>query len=122
MNGPDVRWDGVPHQTIVDWVSKGPGAALTANMEQRLKSAAEALDYASHLVNSAIQRAGGEWQGAAADVATDAMRTLRNFTDGMFFTSNTGGIHAFGQSDSAGFVRANVPPVVQAEPPKLTGG
>src|SRR5436189_57753 len=101
MQSPDVRWAGVPHQTIVDWVSKGPGAALTATMESRLKSAAAALDHTAGLVSSAIQRAGGEWQGAAANVATEAMRTLRNFTDGMFFTSNTAGIRAFGQSDAA---------------------
>jgi hypothetical protein len=122
MSGPDVRWDGVPHQTIVDWVSNGPGAALTKSLEQWLKAAEDVFDHASNLTNSAIQRAGGEWQGATADVATDAMRALRNFTDGMFFTSKTAGIHAFGQSDGAGFVRTNVPPVVQAEPPKLTGG
>jgi hypothetical protein len=122
VNGPDVLWDGVPHQTIVEWVSRGPGAALTEQMEARLKSAAEALDHTSNLVNAAIQRAGGDWQGSTANAATEAMRVLRGFDDGMHFTSNIAGIRAFGQSDGAGFARANVPPVVDVNPPNPTGG
>jgi hypothetical protein len=122
VDGSDMRWEGVPHEQIVAWVSEGPGAALTEQMEARLKSAAEALNDVSNSVNAAIQRAGGDWVGGAADAAAEAMRVLRDFDDGMHFTSNVSGVRASGQSAGAGFVRANVPPVAEVKPPNPTGG
>lgn len=116
MDGPDVRWDGVGHRTICEWVNEGPGAALTLVMEDRLRSAAEALDYTGNLVSAALRKAGAEWRGSAAQAATQAMQVLRGFSDGLHFTSNVAGIRAFGQSDGASFARANVPPVVEVGP------
>jgi hypothetical protein len=86
-------------------------------MEQRLKSVAQALAETSDAVNTAIQKAGGAWQGGAADAATSAMGALRSFDDGMHFTSSLSGTRAFGQSDGSSFVRSNVPPVVDVGPP-----
>src|SRR2546423_2175988 len=92
-------------------------------MEQRLKTTAAALAETSDMVNTAIHKTGGVWQGSAADAATAAMQVLRTFDDRLHFTSTVSGIQAFGQSDSSGFARANVPPIVPVGPPPTpTGG
>lgn len=103
-------------------VEDGPGAALTDVMEQRLKQVAGVLNELADQVNRVMQRTGQDWQGGAADAAMNAMSVLRGIDDGMHFTSNLAGVRAFGQSDGAGWVRANMPPVVEVRPPVPTGG
>jgi hypothetical protein len=118
----DILWDGYSHREIVEMVKDGPGAALTAEMERHLKRVAGLLNELAEDVNRVMQRTGEYWQGGAADAATSAMWVLRGIDDGMHFTSNLAGVRAFGQSDGAGWVRANMPPVVEVRPPMPTGG
>lgn len=121
MEDLDIRWDNYSHREIVDLVNAGPGASLTATMEAHLRRVSDVLDELADQVSGVIARTGGDWQGGAADVATNAMSVLRGVDDGMHFTSNLAGIRVFGQSDNAGWVRANMPPVVEVHPPEPTG-
>jgi hypothetical protein len=117
----DVRWDGYSHEGIVLTVNIGPGAALTEFMEEHLRQVSTVLEELGEEIRQVIQRTGDGWQGGAADAASNAMWVLHNIDDGMHFTSNVGGIRAYGQSDNAGWVRANMPPVVEVRPPVPTG-
>jgi len=117
----DVRWDGYSHEDIVQRVNTGPGAALTEFMENHLHQVSKVLEELGEEIRQVIERAGDGWQGGAADAASNAMWVLRNIDDGMHFTSNVSGIRAYGQSDNAGWVRTNMPPVVEARPPVPTG-
>lgn len=117
MTGPDVRWDGVSHGQIVDWVGRGRGAAVTEILEDRLRSVAEALSANADRVNGILQKVhGGEWTGNAATVAAQAMRVLRDFDDTMRHHGVTNHLAAFGQSDNSSWVRASVPPLVDLWP------
>lgn len=124
MNGPDVPWECVSHNQIVDWTSKGPGAAVTEALEARLKSVAEVLNANSDLIHATLQRVnGGEWTGNAAAVATQAMRVLRDFDDILGHHGEANVLAAYGQSDNASWVRASVPEVVDVRAAQVpTGG
>lgn len=121
MRELDVRWDGYSHEDIVQKVNIGPGASLTEFMEEHLHQVAKVLEDLGEEIRQVIQRTGDGWQGTAADAASNAMWVLRNIDDGMHFTSNLSGIRAYSQSDNAGWVRANMPPVVEVRPPVPTG-
>src|SRR5690349_7894713 len=115
MTGPDVWWPGVSHTQIVDWIRKGRGAAVTETLEACLKSLAKALNDNANLANTVLQRVnGGEWTGSAAGVAAQAMEVMRDFDDTMGHRGETNNLAAFGQSDNSSWVRASVPPVVDA--------
>jgi hypothetical protein len=123
MSGPDVRWEGVSHEQIVAWTSKGRGAKVTELLEARLTSAAEALNQTADLINTTLQRVnGGEWTGNAATVAAAAMQVMRDFDDTMGHHGTTSTLAAFGQSDNADWAKASVPPVVDMRPPQSPTG
>lgn len=110
---PDVRWEGVSHDQIVRWVHGGRGAKVTEILEDRLKSAAEALADTADSANSVLQRVnGGEWTGNAATAAAQATQVLRDFDDSMGHNGKANHLAAFGQSDNASWAKASVPPVV----------
>jgi hypothetical protein len=120
---PDIWWDGVPHQQIVDWTNKGHGVAVTETLEARLTLCAEALTRTSDLANSVLQRvSGGEWTGNAATVVAAAVQVLRDFDDLMGHHGEMNTLAAYGQSDNASWARTNVPPVVDVRPPQNPTG
>lgn len=110
---PDVRWEGWSHRQIHERVSGGPGAAVTERLEARLASVSRALYENSDQVNATLQRVdGGEWDGGTATAAAAAMRVVRDFDDILGHHGKLNELAAYGQSDNAAWVRANVPPYV----------
>lgn len=122
MSGPDVRWEGIPHQQIVFWVACGRGAKVTEVLEERLTTAAEALAQTADLANATLQRVNaGEWTGSAATLAAQAMQVARDFDDVMGHHGKMGSLAAFGQSDNADWAKSSVPPVASVVSPAPTG-
>lgn len=123
MDGLDVRWDGISHQQIVNWTTVRCNPSVTELLEKRLKAVAEALGYASDLANETLQRVnGGEWTGSAASAATQAMRVMRDFDDILGHHGAMNSLAAYGQSDNASWVRANMPAVVDARAAQVPTG
>lgn len=119
----DVRWEGWTHEEIDDRVRKGCGAAVTERLEGRLTSTAAALDEISDLVNTALQRVdGGDWAGGAASAVSAVMRVVRDFDDVLGHHGKVNTLAAYGQSDNAGWARANVPPYVDVRAAQVPTG
>ena len=123
MRQPDVRWDGVSHQQIIDWTKSGAGTKATVTLEDGLQRAADALSQTGDLVNSVLQRVnGGEWTGNAATVAARAMHVMRDFDDRMGHHSTVNHLAAYGQSDNANWAKASIPAVVDLRAARLPTG
>lgn len=109
---PDVRLDGISHETILGWVHEGQAAQSTTGLESWLQSIISALREAADEVNRAVQKAGaGEWEGTTADSATAALASLRDFDEEMHTHGTADRYSAMGQSDESAATRNRVPPI-----------
>ncbi|MCP3800377.1 hypothetical protein NLX83_14020 [Allokutzneria sp. A3M-2-11 16] len=112
----DVRWKGIAHQQIWDWVHAGGGAKSSVAAERTLESMNSALIKSVDAVAGALGRTEGVWKGEAATKATAGMQSLRQYTDGLRLTSFTSRNSTMGQAGTSDWARKNVPPVPNAGP------
>jgi hypothetical protein len=108
---PDVRLDGVTHEKILEWVRQGKAGSATHILGTRLLKVINALQDAAHKVNSAVQHAADGWEGSAADSATVAMSSLRDFDDQLHTHGRSDWDSAAGQSGESAATRNRMPPI-----------
>ncbi|SDN41340.1 hypothetical protein [Allokutzneria albata] len=112
----DVRWKGIEHQQIWDWVHLGNGAKSSVAAERTLESMNKSLIASVDAVAKALGRTEPVWKGEAASKATAGMQSLRQYTDGLRLTSFNTRNSTMGQAGTSDWARKNVPPVPNAGP------
>ena len=70
-----IDYSTVPHETIYQHITGGPGSAALADVSWDCQGVATKLQALQDLVDGAVRGIGVAQQGAAADAATQAMNS-----------------------------------------------
>lgn len=106
---PDVRWRGLEHQTLYDWINTGPGSTASTPQLDYWGGLRQSLADISAKLSSTLGDLGATWEGLAGASATTGLTPLQLWAEEAQSSAEVMSSSAQDQADHVATARAAMP-------------